>query len=69
MIKVYKKLTKDQKERNIVFYSCLSVDGSNEDALAHEVKRGEENANKKIKRLKDDKWFNDSPWNYNIIRI
>jgi len=69
MRKVYRKLTKDQKERGAIFSSTLSR-ATNElvgDTI-HEVKADDPDRFAKIDRLKDDEFFNDSPWNYNIIR-
>ena len=85
MIKVYKKLTKDQLRRNVVFSSCLSVYRSEmENDNIHEVfKINEKEYNllsnfnksifredrkKEVQRLKDDKFFNESRFNFNIIR-
>ena len=69
MIKVYKKLTEEQKKRGVIFSSCLSV-GRTEttEDTKHEVLNDNENKNDIIARLKDDKFFNSSPWNFNIIR-
>ena len=56
MKKVYRKLTKDQIKRGVIFSSCLSgTKTQTEDGIMHEV-------------LKDDKFFNNSQWSYNIIR-
>lgn len=69
MQKVYKKLTKDQKERGVIFSSCLSK-STTETAkdTVHEVMKGDPNKDKVIQRLKDDSFFRDGPWKYNIIR-
>lgn len=69
MRKIYRKLTKDQRERGIVFSSTLSratIELSCD--TIHEVHRDDPEREKKIERLKDDKFFNGSPWRYNIIR-
>lgn len=83
--KIYKKLLKEQKERSVIFSSCLSVDKyehdedtlhevfkTNEDEYkekpAYELKNAIEEQETKIRRLKDDKFFNESHYNYNIIR-
>ena len=74
MKKVYKKLTKDQKARGVIFSSTLSkyTTETIEDTM-HEVTK--ENLHDtfgtdrdKIELLKDDKFFNNGPWKYNIIR-
>ena len=69
MQKVYKKLTEDQKQRGIIFSSCLSVcrEEMQEDTI-HEVKNTDEDKNEKMRRLTDDKFFNASHWKFNIIR-
>ncbi len=69
MQKVYKKLTKDQKERGVIFSSCLSksITEIPSDTI-HEVMKGDPNKDKVIQRLNDDRFFRDGPWKYNIIR-
>lgn len=69
MRKIYKKLTKDQRERGVVFSSTLSRATTElvGDTI-HEVKSDDPERYDKIRRLKDDKFFNGSPWKYNIIR-
>jgi hypothetical protein len=69
MRKVYKKLTEKQKERNVIFSSCLSEwrEETTKDTI-HEVLNTDEDKNEKIKRLLDDKFFNKSHWKFNIIR-
>lgn len=69
MRKIYRKLTKDQKERGIIFSSTLSkCTTETSDCTIHEVHKDDPQASYKIANLKDDKFFNDSPWKYNIIR-
>lgn len=69
MQKVYKKLTEDQKKRGVIFSSCLSVGRTEQDGdTIHEVLKDGEDINGHIERLKDDKFFNSSHWNFNIIR-
>ena len=69
MIKVYKKLTNDQIIRGVVFSSCLSKYRTElETDTIHEVLKDDVDQENTIRRLKDDKFFNGSPWNYNIIR-
>ena len=67
MKKVYKKLTKEQKEKGIIFTSLLSV-GRTEGDTIHEVLETDKDKYTKIDRLKDDKFFNTSYYNYNIIK-
>ena len=114
MKKIYRKLTKDQIKRGVIFSSCLSSEtveqendrieelknyrtfkleksiefncSSNLDDYEEKLKKAEEelkteiiiqnelkgNGNQDLetvkKRLLDDSIFNDSHWNYNIIR-
>lgn len=75
MIKIYKKLTKDQKARNVIFSSTLSSSKRDDElgSRTHEVYKpttqdGWREAMDTIKRLKDDSFFNDRPWKYNVIR-
>jgi len=69
MIKVYKKLTEQQKKNNIIFSSCLSEFKTEQETdNKHEVKNSDKEKDEIIKRLLDDKFFNDSHWIYNIIR-
>jgi hypothetical protein len=63
MRKVYKNLTEDQKNRNVIFSSELV--GGNK---IHEIFKDDENISYKIALLKDDKFFNKSPFKYNLIR-
>lgn len=69
MKKVYKKLTEEQKKRNVIFSSCLSVarDELKNDTI-HEILKDDDNQSETIRRLKDDKFFNSSSWKFNIIR-
>jgi len=69
MRKVYKKLTKEQKSRGVIFSSCLSVSRTETgNDTVHEVFNSDIDKYEKIKRLKDDKFFNDSHYKFNIIR-
>ena len=99
MKKIYRKLTKDQKERGVIFSSCLSsetVEQENDNIeelkklengevlevlnkggwiytkqiiIQSELKgNGDQDLETVKKRLLDDSFFNDSHWNYNIIR-
>ena len=63
MTKKYLKLTKEQKERGVIFSSELIGGGQ-----IHEVLGTDEDIEKTIERLKDDKFFNNSPYSYNEIR-
>lgn len=67
MRKLYRKLTKEQIKRGVVFSSCLSVDKVEHDTI-HEVFNFNEESLIKIERLKDDKFFNSSHFKFNIIR-
>ena len=69
MRKIYKSLTKDQRERGIIFSSTLSryTTELTTDTM-HEVHKDDPDKWNKIERLRDDKFFRDSPWKYNIIR-
>ena len=69
MRKVYKKLSQEQKDKGIIFTSTLSKCRTEQiNDLTHEVKKDDEDISEHISRLKDDSFFNGSPWNYNIIR-
>ena len=69
MKKVYKNLTYEQIKRGIIFSSCLSKFRTEQkDDCIHEVKDNEIESDETIKRLLNDKFFNTSPWKYNIIR-
>ena len=69
MRKIYKELTEEQKARNVVFSSCLSEHRTEQtDNRIHEVMKDDEDRNRHISLLINDKFFNGSPWKYNIIR-
>ena len=69
MRKVRKKLTAEQLERGVIFSSTLSTCRTEmEGDTTHEVFNADDEGLAKIKRLLDDKFFNRSPWTYNIIR-
>lgn len=85
MNKIYKKLTKDQISRNVIFSSCLSIgrterekdtihevfkinEDNYKDKPLYELKEAWEEQQKEISRLKNDKFFNNSHWKFNIIR-
>ena len=75
MRKIYKSLTKEQKERGVIFSSTLSK-ATTELAgdTIHEVFHGEPDQERKIRLLLDDSFFSGSiggvpcPWKYNIVR-
>ena len=69
--KIYLPLLKEQKERNILFSSTLSE--YKPESTRHELSESlYVDDYKEFKRreglLKDDSFFNMSPYNYNIIR-
>ena len=69
MKKIHKKLTTDQKDRGVIFTSTLSETRTeNPDRCIHEVLETDDDKHETIGRLLDDKFFNDSYFNYNIIR-
>ena len=69
MKKIYRKLLQEQRDRGVYFSSTLSKtkeeDGSSD---RHEIMHGDPDAERRIALLKNDKFFEDSPWKYNIIR-
>lgn len=73
MKKKYLKLTKEQKDRSVIFSSELIPKGVYDiDIKVHEItleewKENELEAREKMERLKDDKFFNDF-YQYNLIR-
>lgn len=71
MKKIYLKLTKIQKARGIVFTSTLSKCTTEQPGdLTHCVYKSwsKEEQKRVIKNLLNDSFFDDSPWEYNIIR-
>ena len=68
MKKIYRKLTKEQIDRGVIFSSCLSENYSELNNKVHEVHRDDEEREQKIERLLDDSLFNNSYFNYNIVR-
>ena len=69
MKKVYRRLTKDQVERGVVFSSTLSrFSVESEGDLVKEVFADTDDKERIIRNLKDDSFFDGSPWRYNIIR-
>ena len=69
MKKAYKKLTTTQKARGVIFSSCLRTQKYElQDDTIHEVFKDTADRDTVIERLLNDKFFNSSHWNYNIIR-
>lgn len=73
MKKIYRRLTKDQKERGVIFSSTLSPSRDEDDVEAghrHEVFKTDspESQQYMIERLTDDRFFRSSQYRYNIIR-
>ena len=71
MKKIYKKLTKEQLKRNVIFSNCLSEFRTEmENDRIHEIFKdwSSEEKLKTAERLMNDKFFNASHWNFNIIR-
>lgn len=69
MRKIYKRLTADQRQRGVIFSSTLSKHTTEmENDTMHEVFADDEDKHRIIQNLKDDSFFNGSPWKYNIIR-
>ena len=70
MNKIYKQLTAEQKERNVVFSSTLSKGRTEKSTdTTHEVHNNDTDKDETIRRLLDDSFFNRSPnFNHNIVR-
>jgi len=69
MKKIYRKLTQDQIDRGVVFSSTLSKMKIEQPGdTIHEVTKDTYDKDRHIANLKDDSFFNDSSWKYNIIR-
>ena len=68
MKKKYLGLLKEQKERSIIFSSQLISFDEDENGVIHEVYKDDNNKYEKIRRLKNDKFFNNSCFKYNLIR-
>jgi hypothetical protein len=68
MRKIYRNLTKDQKERGVIFSSELVSDDTELKKVVHEVKETDSDKLERIEKLKDDKFFNDSHFKHNLIR-
>lgn len=63
MKKIYAKLTEDQLSRGVLFSSELVPGG-----IVHEVFIEDLDGAETIKKLLNDKFFNGSPYKYNLIR-
>lgn len=69
MKKVNKTLTKMQISRGVVFSSTLSKKRTEQpEDLTHEVLKSHEDIKERIAKLENDSFFNESPYNFNIIR-
>ena len=65
----YLKLTKDQKDRGVIFSSQLKDSTNNvANGELHEVFSTDEDKTEKISRLSDASFFEGSPWNVNVVR-
>lgn len=61
MRKVYRALTKEQRERGVIFSSTLSKYQCEQPGdTIHEVKEDDPDKSQVIANLKDDKFFNNS---------
>ena len=68
MRKKYLKLLKEQKERNVIFSSQLISFCGCENGSIHEIYKDDKDKYEKIRRLKNDEFFNNSHFKYNLIR-
>jgi len=69
MKKRYLKLIKEQKAEGVIFSSqFIEQDSKVSSARINEVFLTDSNQEAKIERLLNDKFFNSSQWNVNIIR-
>lgn len=68
MKKHYLKLTKEQKERNIIFSSELFPSGKVHELTKPITSDEWKEFERKRELLLDDKFFNNSGYKYNIIR-
>jgi len=58
-----------QISRGVVFSSTLSKKRTEQsEDLTHEVLKSHENIKERIAKLENDSFFNESPYNFNIIR-
>tara|TARA_R110000751_G_scaffold206469_2_gene310502 strand:- start:3217 stop:3438 length:222 start_codon:yes stop_codon:yes gene_type:complete len=64
-----KKLSKEQVEKGIIYTSTLSTSRNElQDDTVHEIYEGAEDITETKNRLEDTKFFNNSHYNFNIIR-
>lgn len=71
MRNVYRKLTKEQKERGVIFSSELIPKAGQMkgfERCVHEVKAEQVDKWEVIERLTDNSFFRNSPFDYNLIR-
>jgi len=58
-----------QISRGVIFSSTLSKKRTEQsEDLTHEVLKSHENIKERIAKLENDSFFNESPYNFNIIR-
>jgi len=67
MKKKYLRLTKDQKQRGIIFSSTL-IPKYTAPMFLHEVHKDDKNKEETIKNLINDSAFDGSLYKYNLIR-
>jgi len=66
---ISKKLTSEQKERNIIFSSCLSCHETEQETdVVHEIKKDDDDADEQRERLLDVSFFRHSHFLFHIIR-
>ena len=64
-----KKLSKEQVEKGIIYTSTLSTSRNElQDDTVHEIYKDDEDITETKNRLEDTKFFNNSHYNFNIIR-
>ena len=66
---IYKKLTDEQKERDIIFSSTLSIYRTEQSTdTTHELTGKEDDYHEQKRRLLDTSFFRNSHFKYNIVR-
>ena len=69
MRKIYRKLTKEQKSRGVIFSPTLSTKTVEQVGdIVHEVYADTPRRDEIKRNLLDDSFFDGSQWSYNIIR-
>ncbi len=69
MQKIHKKLTVKQINDNVIFTSTLSKFRTEQTSdNIHKVYKDDDDKDTTISRLLDDSFFDNSPFNFNIIR-